>query len=102
MIAGIALAAALTATPAEDPAPPQQQGCQDYKTVMSDLRERYGEVVVWRGLGPAGVYQLMQSKAGTWTWLLVRRDMKACLLLAGLVGGEVIPPPDSAVPGRDT
>jgi hypothetical protein len=71
-VLGIALIAALSSC-----APARAQGsaqCGPTEQVLTHLLEKYGEVAVGYGLANGVVTQLMVSKKGTWSAVVIRPD----------------------------
>lgn len=79
--AGIALIAALSSCVAA-PASAAAQ-CGPAEQVLTYLAENYGEVPVGYGLANGVVTQLMVSKKGTWSAVVIRPNGEACLVDSG-------------------
>lgn len=78
---GIALIAALFSSAAA-PAVAVVQ-CGPAEQVLTQLLEEYGEVPVGYGFSDGFVTQVMVSKEGTWTAIVVGPDGQACIVAAG-------------------
>jgi hypothetical protein len=89
MNAAIAIAAMLAA---------EQPSCGPHDALVARFKDTFQEVPVWRGATQKGdVMEILQSPAGTWTLLMVGRDMNACFIASGHAGTT----PKTLPPGRD-
>ena len=69
-----------------------QQQCDRYRTIKTQLKEKFNEYSVSRGMtDTASVYEVFASEEGTWTAVIVRPNGMACLVGSGKAW-EVITP----------
>lgn len=76
-------------------APAAAASCADRESAVANLRDRFGEAPVWRGLTQGGNMEELWTNAttGTWTYLGTTPDGKSCIVSSGTPGELIAPAP---------